>query len=345
MVRALSLKTPGAAVTALPGNCSKIMDTTTIPIAKLSTKPSENPLLRTLPAELNTDLVDLHCHSTASDGILSPAQLVSRAKSQGVTLMALTDHDTVDGVSQAQDTGDQMGIIVLPGIEFSCLWGRRPIHIVGLNVDPASERLCDAIALREKLRHERAERIAERLHKRGFEGALEGGRAIAGESVLGRPHFARWLVEAGHVEDTARAFKRYLGAGKVGDVRVAWPQLAETVETIHAAGGSAVLAHPLKYGLTRTQLLRLLKEFSASDGDAVELLCGRQNPTQTRELRTLMSTVAAESGGSQLRCSLGSDFHQPDQSWRELGCVRLPEDVEPVWNLWHTLHRDRSSHT
>ncbi|WHI52489.1 PHP domain-containing protein [Microbulbifer sp. MLAF003] len=340
MVRALSLKTPGAAVTALPGNCSKIMDTATITVAKLS----ESPLLRALSADLNTDLVDLHCHSTASDGILSPAQLVSRAKCQGVTLMALTDHDTVDGVAQAQEAGDQLGITVLAGIEFSSLWGRRSIHIVGLNVDLTSQELRNAISLREGLRLERAERIAERLHKRGFIGALEGGRAVAGESVLGRPHFARWLVEAGHVEDTARAFKRYLGAGKVGDVKVEWPQMVETIETIHAAGGSAVLAHPLKYGFTRTQLVRLLGEFSRCGGDAIELLCGRQNPTQTKELRSLMSSVTTELNGPQLRCSLGSDFHQPDQPWRELGCVRLPEDVEPVWNLWHTLHRDRPGH-
>ncbi|QFT54150.1 PHP domain-containing protein [Microbulbifer sp. THAF38] len=294
-----------------------------------------------LPEDLNTDLVDLHCHSTASDGILSPTELVSRAKSQGVTLMALTDHDTVGGVAEAQAAGDQLGITVATGIEFSSLWGRRSVHIVGLNIDPASARLREAIALREELREERAERIAERLHKRGFEGALKGGRAIAGDSVLGRPHFARWLVEAGHVEDTARAFKRYLGAGKIGDVRVEWPQLRETVETIQSAGGTAVLAHPLKYGLTRTQLLRLLTEYHHSGGNAVELLCGRQNPTQTRELRSLMALSVGDSNAAPMHSSLGSDFHQPEQPWRELGCVRLPEDVEPVWNLWHTLHRDR----
>ncbi|WP_445356797.1 PHP domain-containing protein [Microbulbifer sp. ANSA002] len=294
-----------------------------------------------LPEDLNTDLVDLHCHSTASDGILSPAELVSRAKSQGVTLMALTDHDTVDGVAEAQAVGDQLGITVMTGIEFSSLWGRRSVHVVGLNVDPAAECLRQAIALRERLRQERAERIAERLEKRGFQGALQGGRAIAGDSVLGRPHFARWLVQAGHVEDTARAFKRYLGAGKIGDVRVEWPQLQETVETIQSAGGAAVLAHPLKYSLTRTQLLRLLTEFYRSGGNAIELLCGRQNPTQTRELRTLMALAVGDSCKAPLLSSLGSDFHQPEQPWRELGCVRLPEDVEPVWNLWHTLHRDR----
>ncbi|MFA0791210.1 PHP domain-containing protein [Microbulbifer echini] len=321
----------------------QIIDTATFSPPHFSTiiKESESLLLKALPEDLNTDLVDLHCHSTASDGILSPTQLVSRAKSQGVTLMALTDHDTLAGVVEAQKEGDRLGVTVLAGIELSSLWGRRPVHIVGLNVDPASDRLREAIILREQLRRERAERIAERLHKRGFPGALQGGRTLAGDAVLGRPHFARWLVEAGYVEDTARAFKRYLGAGKIGDVAVAWPQLEETVEIIHAAGGSAVLAHPLKYGLTRTQLLRLLQAFHQCGGDAIELLCGRQNPTQTKELRTLMQSVVVESDKAPLYCSLGSDFHQMEQPWRELGCVHLPEDVEPVWNLWHTLHRDR----
>ncbi|MBB3060210.1 PHP domain-containing protein [Microbulbifer rhizosphaerae] len=276
-------------------------------------------------------LVDLHCHSTASDGILSPAQLVSRAKSCGVTLLALTDHDTVAGVAEAREAGDRLGVLVLPGIEFSSRWGRRQVHIIGLDIDPASTALRDAIELRDRLRDERARNIAAKLEKRGFPDALEGARALA-SGVLGRPHFARWLVAEGHVADMAQAFKRYLGAGKVGDVAVDWPELADTIATIKAAGGVAVLAHPLKYGLTRTQLRRLLSEFRDAGGGAVELLCGRQNPVQTRELRQLLDSVAGE-GGEPLRCSLGSDFHQPDQPWRELGCVRLPEGVEPVWAM------------
>lgn len=280
--------------------------------------------------------IDLHCHSTASDGILSPAALVSRAKSRGVTLLALTDHDTVAGLAEARAAGGEEGVEILPGIEFSALWGRRTVHIVGLNVDADAPALREGIERRDHLRRERAERIAGQLEKRGFSGALEGARALAGASVLGRPHFARWLVQEGHVEDSARAFKRYLGAGKAGDVKVDWPSMEETVATIRAAGGHAVLAHPLKYGLTRTRLQRLLGEFSRAGGAAAELLCGRQNPVQTRDLRRLMESVAAENGDLPLHASLGSDFHQPDQPWRELGSVHLPPDVEPVWKLWQT---------
>ncbi|MDP5208961.1 PHP domain-containing protein [Microbulbifer sp. 2205BS26-8] len=300
--------------------------------------------MRALLADLKTDLVDLHSHSTASDGILSPAQLVSRANSLSVTLMALTDHDTVDGVAQAQCAGEHAGITVVAGIEFSTLWGRRPIHILGLNIQPTSALLQRAIGLRQTLRCERAERIARQLHQCGFHGALEGACGLAGRAAPGRPHFARWLVEAGHVVDSARAFKRYLGTGRVGDVRVEWPQLAETIDTIHAAGGCAVLAHPLKYRLTRTQLQRLISDFLRSGGDALELLCGRQNPAQTRELSALITAGAKAVQLPVPPSSLGSDFHQPGQAWRELGCVHLPQGVEPVWNLWHTLHRGLQSH-
>ncbi|MFI2810533.1 MULTISPECIES: PHP domain-containing protein [Microbulbifer] len=281
--------------------------------------------------------VDLHCHSTASDGILSPEALVSRAKSHGVSLLALTDHDTLAGLAAARAAGAAEGVSILPGIELTASWGRRQVHIVGLNVDPASAALASAIRERERLRRERAARIAACLEKRGFSGALEGAREVAAEGVLGRPHFARWLVNAGHVDSEQQAFKRYLGAGKAGDVMVEWPSLEETVGSIRASGGTAVLAHPLKYGLTRTRLALLLEAFQACGGEAAELLCGRQNPVQTADLRRLMERHAP-----QLRCSLGSDFHRPDQPWRELGCVHLPADVEPVWNLWQTSAGERA---
>ncbi|HEY8570303.1 PHP domain-containing protein [Microbulbifer sp.] len=290
-----------------------------------------------LTDETVTGQVDLHCHSTASDGILSPEALVSRAKSAGVTLLALTDHDTVAGFAEAQVAAEKEGVTLLPGIELTACWGRRVVHIVGLNIDPASAAIEDAIEERDRLRHARAMEIAARMEKRGFAGALEGARQHAGDGVIGRPHFARWLVEAGHLPDEAKAFKRYLGAGKIGDVTVAWPDMADTVASIHAAGGAAVLAHPLKYGLTRIRLQSLLSEFQDVGGDAVEVVCGQQNPVQTREILALLERVGeARDPGGQLLASLGSDFHQPDQPWRALGCVRLPAGVEPVWNLWQT---------
>ncbi|MCA0900611.1 PHP domain-containing protein [Microbulbifer agarilyticus] len=278
--------------------------------------------------------VDLHCHSTASDGILSPAALVSRAKSAGVTLLALTDHDTVGGIAEASQAAAEQGITLLPGVEFTACWGRRVVHVVGLNVDCTSAALAEAVSVRAALRRERAMEIARRLEKRGFAGAFEGARHLASGDEIGRPHFARWMVAEGHVTDTAKAFKRYLGAGKIGDVAVPWPDLGATVASIEAAGGAAVLAHPLKYGLTRTRLQALLRDFQQAGGTAAEVVCGQQNPVQTREILQLLAQ--ASNGERPLLGSLGSDFHQPDQPWRALGCVRLPANVEPVWNLWQT---------
>ena len=282
--------------------------------------------------------VDLHCHSTASDGILSPAALVSRAKSAGVTLLALTDHDTVAGIEEAARAAAEQGVELMPGIEFTARWGRRVVHIVGLNVDCTSTVLAEAVSERAGLRRQRAREIADRLEKRGFHGAFDGARALAGSDEIGRPHFARWMVAEGHVTDTAKAFKRYLGAGKIGDVSVPWPELTDTVVAIHAAHGAAVLAHPLKYGLTRTRLLALLKDFHAAGGDAAEVVCGQQNPVQTREIQALMAQVSDQASPERpaLLASLGSDFHQPDQPWRALGSVHLPKAVEPIWNLWQT---------
>lgn len=307
-----------------------------------SIAPEKNPTTRSeLTAEALSGQIDLHCHSTASDGILSPTALVSRAKSSGVSLLALTDHDTVAGIAEAREEADRLEMALLPGIELTACWGQRVVHVVGLNVDCESTELKNAIAERDVLRQSRAAQIAERLEKRGFAGAYEGARALAGGAVIGRPHFARWMVDEGHVPDTAKAFKRYLGAGKIGDVAVPWPELAATLTSIRASGGASVLAHPLKYGLTRTKLQALLVDFKCAGGDAVELVCGQQNPVQTREILALVERVDGLGGNEgaprpPLLASLGSDFHQPGQPWRALGCVRLPPNVEPVWNLWQT---------
>ncbi|WP_051687035.1 PHP domain-containing protein [Microbulbifer sp. HZ11] len=292
----------------------------------------------TVTSDTLSGQVDLHCHSTASDGILSPAALVSRAKSAGVTLLALTDHDTVAGIDEAAATAREQGVTLMPGIELTARWGRRVIHVVGLNIDRGSDALTDAISERARLRRQRAREIAARLEKRGFTGAFDGARSFSGGDEIGRPHFARWMVAQGYVSDTAKAFKRYLGQGKIGDVSVPWPALAETVAAIHAAKGAAVLAHPLKYGLTRTRLLALLKDFQSAGGDAAEVVCGQQNPVQTREIQALMADAGVQAGlhRPNLLASVGSDFHQPEQPWRALGSVHLPVGAEPVWALWQS---------
>lgn len=273
-------------------------------------------------------LYDLHAHSNVSDGILSPEMLVSRAKDKGVDVLALTDHDTVAGLARAREAAAEQGLRLIDGIEFSCNWGKIGVHIVGLAVDPASAVIQQAVGEQCRIRELRAEKIAERLHKLGLPGALAGARALAGEAVLGRPHFAQFLVDTGAVKSLNQAFKKYLGAGKPGDVKHMWPAMETAIDWIRAAGGVAVLAHPHKYNLTRTKICALASDFAAAGGRALEVLSGRQEPGVAEDL----ARIARERG---LYASCGSDFHMPDQPWQELGAFgTMPALCKPVWELF-----------
>lgn len=271
---------------------------------------------------------DLHTHSTASDGILSPENLVSRAKDHGIDKLAITDHDTVAGIAPALCAASVQKIDVIAGIEFSTCWKGRTIHVVGLNIDHNHTAIVSAVKRQTAARHERAVRIDQRLQKLGIQGALASALALAGDSVIGRPHFAQFLVQAGYVKTVNAAFKQYLGAGKAGDIKQVWPELDEVVAWICAAGGVAVLAHPGKYKLTRTKLCRLTEAFKDHGGKALEVISGRQDARVTQGL----GEVAAQFG---LYASCGSDFHIPDQPWQELGAFgTLPPSCIPVWDLW-----------
>ena len=290
------------------------------------------------PLSVKIVLIDFHTHTTASDGALSPADILQRAGEAGVTTLAITDHDTVAGYRAAADiVSDYAPLQLVPGVEFSCVWSGTTIHIVGLGMN------CDHPAMREGLqyldqaRRERGEKIARRLADRGFDGALAGALAQAGDSQLGRPHFSAWLVAQGHVKDHNEAFDKYLGQGKTGDVKAFWPELARAVGWIVDAGGVAVIAHPLKYKYTRMKLRRLVVDFKAVGGQAIEVLSGRQTPVQVAQLQRL----AAE---FELEVSVGSDFHRDGPYSPELG-VSLPRVAEGtgVWNRWPVLPANPSS--
>jgi predicted metal-dependent phosphoesterase TrpH len=274
-------------------------------------------------------IYDLHTHSNASDGILSPAALVLRARQRGVTHLALTDHDTVHGLQSAHEQAVIEGITLIDGIEFSCLWAGRGIHILGLNIDTHCTQLLSAIAAQQEARDTRAEEIGKRLEKAGIPEPLEGARRLAGGAVLGRPHFARYLVEKGFASSINGAFKQYLGAGKPGDIKHCWPSVASMVAVIRDAGGVPVLAHPAKYEMTGTKLRTLTGEFKEAGGLAIEVTSGQQPPNETENLARLAAQF-------DLHASCGSDFHVPDQPWQELGSFTpLPPSCRPVWQLWH----------
>jgi len=271
---------------------------------------------------------DLHTHSTASDGSLSPTQLVERAHQQGVTHLALTDHDGTEGIDEAKHMADKAGIALIPGVEISVSWHGATVHIVGLNLDIDNAELQQGLSELRQYRQMRAEAIASKLEKAGYPGALEGAAKYASKTMLGRVHFARFLVEKGHAKDMKDVFKRFLVRNKPGYVSGEWATLVQAVEWIQAAGGQAVIAHPARYKMTATKRRKLLTEFKALGGAAIEVASGNQHPEEVRTMANLAQEF-------ELLASCGSDFHSPDNAWTELGkMTTLPPFVTPIWNQW-----------
>lgn len=275
--------------------------------------------------------VDLHSHTNASDGALSPADLCTLAQRSGVELLAITDHDSVEGYRAARNWLQQnaeIALRLLPAIEYSSVWSTLGVHVVGLGIDSEHAATVDACEYLSAARRQRAEMIGARLAKLGMPGAAEGALALAGSAQIGRPHFARYLVAQRHVRTEEEAFDRFLGAGKPGDIKMLWPELSRVVDWIKAAGGVAVLAHPIKYRLTATRLRKLVADFAACGGGAIEVVVGRQSTQDSQ----FLAQLAAQHG---LQASVGSDFHSPGLHWCQLGEVsELPKICEPVWQRW-----------
>lgn len=277
-------------------------------------------------------IIDLHSHSTVSDGTLTPTELVSHAAALGVGVLALTDHDDVAGLDAARHAAEKEGITLVNGVEISVTWGSRTIHVVGLRIDPASTALYDGLARIRESRIGRAERIAAELDRAGIHGSLEGAYAFVGDGLIGRTHFARFLISRGLAKDFRTVFKKFLVKGKPGHVSHRWSELGEAVEWIRTAGGVAVLAHPGRYDMGRTTLENLLAEFKEAGGTAMEVISGSHSPDMNRH----MAEVAARHG---FLASRGSDYHGPDQSYFGMDKLPpLPLNCTPVWHDWHDLN-------
>lgn len=272
---------------------------------------------------------DLHCHSTASDGLLAPAELVRRAVGNGVDVLALTDHDEVCGLAEARTEAAGLGLRFIDGVEVSVSWGGITIHIVGLNIDAANLQLQQGLHAIRQGRTERAKKMAEDLARAGIPGSLEGAYAyVDNPNLIGRTHFARFLVEKGHVSDVKSAFQHYLVNGKPGYVPHQWATLQDGLSYIKAGGGIAVVAHPGRYKLTRTEMRKFLGEFKDGGGRGVEVVTSSHSAEQFLEYAIL----AKEFG---FLASRGSDFHGPGESRIDLG--RLPSldaGLKPVWHDW-----------
>lgn len=270
--------------------------------------------------------VDLHCHSSASDGLLAPAEVVMRAQSKGVTTLALTDHDDTSGLKEAADAAYEAHMRFVQGVEISVTWNDTTIHVVGLGIDSENQALAQGLKWVRGGRTRRAALMATALADAGVPGSLEGAMAyVNNPDLISRTHFARFLVEHGYARDVGSVFRNYLVSGKPGFVPHDWAPLGDALRWIRSAGGIAVLAHPARYKFTRDELHRFLAEFSDHGGLGIEVMTSNH----TAQDCATYAALAREFG---LFASRGSDFHGPGESRIELGAIpQLPEGLKPVW--------------
>lgn len=270
--------------------------------------------------------IDLHSHSTASDGRLDPAELVGHAYRCGVRVLALTDHDSTAGLEQAGAAAGELGLTLVPGVEVSADWRGREIHVLGLAIEPRNPALAAGLQRQAAERARRAAEIARRLDAAGAPGTEALARITATVALPTRTHFARVLVELGAARGMAEAFDRYLARGQPAAVRSLWPAMAEAVAWILAAGGVAVLAHPLRYTLSAGARRDLAREFAAAGGRGIEVVCGGGSAAQVEQAASL----ALRTG---LAGSVGSDFHDPAIPWNPPGrLAKLPHAVPAIWS-------------
>ena len=277
---------------------------------------------------------DLHCHSNISDGTLTPAEVVDRAHSRGVKVLALTDHDDMDGLDEARSAASQHGLSFINGVEISVTWRKHTLHIVGLNVDPAYAPLQQGLLSVRSGRGERAQKMSDDLARVGISGVFQGAIKYANNpNMIGRTHFARYLVEAGYCKDVKSVFNRYLVIGKPGYVPHQWAELKDAISWIKGSGGIAVLAHPGRYmvgkhSMGKKTMFELLSEFVALGGQALEVVTGSHTPEQYAEF-------AHYARQFNLFASCGSDFHGPGESYRDMGRLPdLPMICRPVWQAF-----------
>lgn len=270
--------------------------------------------------------VDLHCHSTISDGVLSPEAVARRAAAHGVTLWSLTDHDEVSGQSVARSTAQSLGMKYLGGVEISVTWAGQTVHIVGLGIDENHSALIEGLKATRAGRADRARRISVNLERLGMPGAYEGVLPFAGNpELISRTHFARYLVQAGYCPDVQTVFDRYLSDDGPAHEPMQWARLESALGWIHGAGGIAVIAHPGRYHYTPVQADALLSEFKDLGGQGIEVVTGSHSPHQYHEY----AQIARNYG---FLASCGSDFHSPTESRHDLGSLpALPSDLKPVW--------------
>ena len=272
--------------------------------------------------------IDLHNHSYYSDGVLSPTEVVRLAKEESCDVFALTDHDTTDGLSEAKTEADRLQMHFIPGVEVSAMWNNMTIHILGLDVDADNTVLQAGLKQHQDFRELRAEKMARSLGGAGVVGAYEKTKILAKTGMITRTHFAQMLIQEGICKDMKSVFKRFLTGKKPGGVKSEWAQYDEVISWIHAAGGVAVLAHPLRYRMTNTKVKRMMSDLSANGCDGVEVVTGSSSSDEI----TLVSQWANELG---LLSSSGSDYHGWLNQRIKIGKLQdLPNIDRAIWRNW-----------
>lgn len=275
--------------------------------------------------------IDLHCHSNISDGVLPPADVVARAAANGVHALALTDHDDVAGLAAAYDAAKGAGLTLIPGVEISVTWSGQTVHIVGLRIDPVHPELAAGLHGIRLGRLERAQRMGADLARSGIDGAYEGAYDYAvNKEMVGRTHFARWLVAQGYVPTMRSAFRRFLTRGNPGYVEHEWTTLENAVRWIRASGGMAVIAHPGRYAFKPRELHLLLDAFRTLGGEGIEVITGSHHPSEYGKFADLARAFG-------LKASRGADFHAPGEGVDIGQLPALPHYCRPVWQGWPEL--------
>ena len=263
-----------------------------------------------------------------SDGTLTPEALAERAKTNGVELWALTDHDEIGGQQRAAAAAKTRGLKYLTGTEISVTFANETVHIVGLGFDAGDAVMAQGLKTTRGGRTERAKEMADGLAKVGIKDAYEGALKFVGNpELISRTHFARFLVESGVCSETNEVFRKYLTEGKPGYVPHRWASLKDAVSWITGAKGLAIIAHPARYKFTPTEEYALFSEFKAHGGLGVEVITGSHSAAEY----VRYAETAKEFG---LAASRGSDFHSPEESRTDLGTLPfLPGELTPVWEL------------
>lgn len=278
---------------------------------------------------MNTRLkADLHCHSFFSDGELSPEMLIDKAIDARIGLLALTDHDTIAGIARLREAAQTHAITIIDGVELSVRWKMHDIHILGLNLDSRHSSLTTLLMKQNEQRSTRAKQMSGLLEIIGVQQAYQKACDIAGHERVGRPHLAQVLINEGRVKDMQTAFDRYLKRGRLAYVPTSWIGVDESVKGILQSGGMAVIAHPMKYKLTRSKLHALINDFKTAGGQGLEVVSGDMNASQIGEMAGLCERF-------ELLASSGSDYHGDSYSRIKLGQQSpLPLNCKPIWEQW-----------